>query len=197
MKEFFHGWRRRAGVVTLVMALALFGLWGRSLCIVDVVSVLQLDLQSAHGHLNWFADLSDEDAVYWQTYSFDPDWHIIRPGSPIVEWQFQVAGFGMGSITRSVDVGWEGNNLAGQYRMPKTNDFSGSPGSESRQPPNETNPRPRKVCIFHRDRKGLKGRNKPAQGRVKGRGPVTSPWVRVIRGPEALQGRNMPRHSDL
>lgn len=31
MREFFKGWRRKAGVVTLVMAMALTGMWVRSL----------------------------------------------------------------------------------------------------------------------------------------------------------------------
>lgn len=35
MKEFFHGWRRKMGVATLVMALSLTGLWVRSQCMID------------------------------------------------------------------------------------------------------------------------------------------------------------------
>jgi hypothetical protein len=31
MHTFFHGWRRKAGLVSLVMALAMFGLWMRSM----------------------------------------------------------------------------------------------------------------------------------------------------------------------
>ena len=30
MREFFHGWRRKAGVVTLVVACAMMGMWMRS-----------------------------------------------------------------------------------------------------------------------------------------------------------------------
>ena len=35
MKEFFHGWRRKTGVVSLVMACAVMGLWLRSLKVWD------------------------------------------------------------------------------------------------------------------------------------------------------------------
>ncbi|MDB5343116.1 MAG: hypothetical protein JWP89_1493 [Schlesneria sp.] len=35
MREFFHGWRRRVGCVTLVMALALMGFWMRSRIVFD------------------------------------------------------------------------------------------------------------------------------------------------------------------
>lgn len=39
MAAFFHGWRRKAGGVTLVMALAAMGLWIRSLRICDTVEI--------------------------------------------------------------------------------------------------------------------------------------------------------------
>ncbi len=39
MREFFHGWRRKAGCVTLVMALTLTGIWVRSSIIIDEVLV--------------------------------------------------------------------------------------------------------------------------------------------------------------
>ena len=37
MHTFFHGWRRKAGCVTLVMAIAVGGMWARSLVVMDRV----------------------------------------------------------------------------------------------------------------------------------------------------------------
>jgi hypothetical protein len=39
MREFFQGWRRKVGVVTLLMALVLCGLWVRSLSTIDVLAL--------------------------------------------------------------------------------------------------------------------------------------------------------------
>lgn len=39
MREFFHGWRRKAGCVTLVMALMCAGMWCRSLYQADIATV--------------------------------------------------------------------------------------------------------------------------------------------------------------
>ena len=36
MGDFFHGWRRKIGVVTLVMALVFVSGWVRSLCAEDI-----------------------------------------------------------------------------------------------------------------------------------------------------------------
>lgn len=39
MHTLFHGWRRKAGVATLVMACVLSGFWVRSLIFADIISV--------------------------------------------------------------------------------------------------------------------------------------------------------------
>jgi hypothetical protein len=49
----------------------------------------------------------------------------------------------------------------------------------------------------HRLRKGLKGRNIPAQGRAEGQSSAAPPWVRIYQSLEALQGRNKRCRSDL
>ena len=41
MREFFHGWRRKAGIVTLVMASALMGIWIRTRVIQDDLAIGQ------------------------------------------------------------------------------------------------------------------------------------------------------------
>jgi hypothetical protein len=39
MQRFFHGWRRKMGVVTLVVALAVMGMWVRSFVVGDLVDL--------------------------------------------------------------------------------------------------------------------------------------------------------------
>jgi hypothetical protein len=59
MMDFFRGWRRKIGLLTLMMALVGMGLWLRSLIIVDGVQfpVGQYDnwIQSEFGFLHWTA----------------------------------------------------------------------------------------------------------------------------------------------
>ena len=59
MREFFHGWRRKAGCVALVLACAVMGLWFRSFAIFDVISLAngqqQHQIASASGRLFWGA----------------------------------------------------------------------------------------------------------------------------------------------
>lgn len=58
MREFFKGWRRKAGVVTLVMACALMVGWMRSRVRYDVVSFpfgdRQQLIQMTHGQVYWW-----------------------------------------------------------------------------------------------------------------------------------------------
>jgi hypothetical protein len=44
MREFFRGWRRKAGVVTLVMGLAVFAMWMRSMGCADFFRIASKDL---------------------------------------------------------------------------------------------------------------------------------------------------------
>ena len=57
MHEFFHGWRRKAGVVTLVIALAMVALWSRSYRINDIgmlaVGDWQHEFSSINGVILW------------------------------------------------------------------------------------------------------------------------------------------------
>ena len=69
MNTFFHGWRRKAGVITLVMACVLCCGWMRSRSKLDTVSIPILNrfhlLASARGELGWLSvdGLGDE---VWQ-----------------------------------------------------------------------------------------------------------------------------------
>lgn len=58
MYTFFHGWRRKAGVVTLIIALGIMACWARSYAVRDVVTTAPLFEQghrvsSEVGTLEW------------------------------------------------------------------------------------------------------------------------------------------------
>ena len=75
MGEFFKGWRRKAGLVTLTMAIALFSLWMRSRTIFDVIVFAHGDRQhsvlAAGGRIYWFATIKMDDSVEWEIASTD------------------------------------------------------------------------------------------------------------------------------
>ena len=58
MREFFHGWRRKVGCVTLVMALALNGAWIRSHVVYDNVTFVmggqQQMIHLQRGEIIWW-----------------------------------------------------------------------------------------------------------------------------------------------
>jgi len=59
MSTFFHGWRRKAGCIALVMAAVLFGMWIRSQVVFDTTAFMVWDRQhevfSAAGRIHWWA----------------------------------------------------------------------------------------------------------------------------------------------
>ena len=75
MGEFFKGWRRKAGLVTLAMAIALFSLWMRSHTIFDFIVFAHGDRQHsvavAGGQIYWLATIKMDDSVGWEIDSTD------------------------------------------------------------------------------------------------------------------------------
>ena len=72
MHTFFHGWRRKTGVITLVMACVLWCGWMRSRSKLDTVSIPILNrfhlLASAHGELGWLSvDWLGDEVWQWKT----------------------------------------------------------------------------------------------------------------------------------
>lgn len=61
MNEFFHGWRRKAGIATLVVACVVTGMWLRGLYVADIWCANLLGdyhvLQSGHGVVTWSRQL--------------------------------------------------------------------------------------------------------------------------------------------
>jgi hypothetical protein len=57
VREFFRGWRRKAGLVTLVISVALVGAWMRSAIIADVIQLKHEDsyqfIGSMLGSMRW------------------------------------------------------------------------------------------------------------------------------------------------
>ena len=71
MREFFKGWRRKAGGGLLVMACGLVGMWVRSLYIYDTLAAPQLNRQhiidSVNGHIWWTGCQSEPDWGFMST----------------------------------------------------------------------------------------------------------------------------------
>jgi len=69
MYAFFHGWRRKAGCVTLAMAMLLFCLWVRSHIICDRLGLLahhrQHDLVSFNSRVYYWSFNHPGDGDFW------------------------------------------------------------------------------------------------------------------------------------
>ncbi|MDB5345404.1 MAG: hypothetical protein JWP89_3781 [Schlesneria sp.] len=63
MCTFFHGWRRKVGCVTLMLACGLMAMWMRSDFLLDrimfVIAGRQHDVQSLDGKISWNQDRID------------------------------------------------------------------------------------------------------------------------------------------
>eukprot|EP00456_Euglypha_rotunda_P016931 TRINITY_DN156_c0_g1_i5.p2 TRINITY_DN156_c0_g1~~TRINITY_DN156_c0_g1_i5.p2 ORF type:complete len:127 (+),score=12.56 TRINITY_DN156_c0_g1_i5:105-485(+) len=53
MREFFRGWRRKAGCATLLMACALAGLWIRTTVVADFIQLEHLAFGTTRGGIYW------------------------------------------------------------------------------------------------------------------------------------------------
>jgi len=61
MGEFFKGWRRKIGCVTLVLACAILGMWLRSFTTTgDHVTVWNHSLYSHNGSVSWYVNYHDD-----------------------------------------------------------------------------------------------------------------------------------------
>jgi hypothetical protein len=73
MQTFFHGWRRKAGVVTLVMACVVTGLWVRTLFFADQICFVMGDRKH---YIN-----SGQSGLCWLSVDRSPvlEWHTVVP----------------------------------------------------------------------------------------------------------------------
>jgi len=104
MREFFKGWRRTAGCVTLVMALAFLGGWVRSFHVVDTFRIVCTEndfgsnfqqIFSIDGRMEWIGSgLGTPQFADWAVQEF----HGSPFGDDGVKWHFQLAGVKSGTL---------------------------------------------------------------------------------------------------
>lgn len=104
MHTFFHGWRRKAGVFTLVMALAMMGLWVRSTVKFDSVffycGSVRCGLSSVDSRI-WFlksTPLLGESLVTWFSQTRREPFDPMKDAT--VVWRKDWAGFHIGRYSR-------------------------------------------------------------------------------------------------
>ena len=104
MREFFRGWRRKAGLVTLTMACVLTVAWMRSYVIHDAVLIPaqggHAGIESHGGSLTWFrwSDSKPSLSIEWisQDAAIESDpWDQFD-----IEWRFDLLGVicGVGTV---------------------------------------------------------------------------------------------------
>ena len=72
MGEFFQGWRRKAGCLTLALACVLTVAWMRSRVVDDRLQLASQTLISSAGSIAWLSDPSG-DVIDWSSDPADPD----------------------------------------------------------------------------------------------------------------------------
>ena len=115
MPGYFKPWRRKIGVMTLLLACALTLVWMRSNLVRDELTICS---PSSWLELNWHDELASLDgSLCWYRYRLDPDHGGIGASSPFyfqstpvtdyrgsspriedtLKWQWEWAGFGFGA----------------------------------------------------------------------------------------------------
>ena len=106
MGEFFHGWRRKIGVVTLLLTCVLMAGWLRSFVVGDTVLFSEgfttVALHSCTGRLYLIAG-TDSTRFDEPTKLMQPEWHVfppinfVMPDPPEHSGGFQFMGFVIGA----------------------------------------------------------------------------------------------------
>ena len=110
MLSFFHGWRRKAGVVLLVMALAFFGVWMRSYFFCDEVSfpsdASALCFDSVRGGFNWYrlTPCQTGSGVQWNSFNLARMNATGTWSTTNVDWRWDFGGFSFGVGTLKSDA---------------------------------------------------------------------------------------------
>lgn len=110
MREFFRGWRRKSGCITLGLALALMGMWVRSRIFEDKMIWVWRGtahlLNSEDGGISWTAYIgpSNTRELFW--YGSSPikndshhGWWQAKEECE-TQWEFQFSGFSFGTATK-------------------------------------------------------------------------------------------------
>lgn len=107
MREFFRGWRRKAGCVTLVMACVVMGGWGRSMVILDEVTLFgrpfKQSMASMEGVVTWSrfepGTGIGKIRVVWESKEITPMQRNEIRRHKDVDWKWQCCGFVFGAST--------------------------------------------------------------------------------------------------
>ena len=104
MREFFKGWRRKVGVVTLAMACAFMGAWLRSLIMRDEITVHGNPRHtgvSMDGFVTWsrFAPDATKTEVTWTAKQITPTLRNECRRRGTYDWKWECGGFLFGTIT--------------------------------------------------------------------------------------------------
>lgn len=104
MREFFRGWRRKAGCLTLVLACVLAAGWIRSYAHID--NLLLITDQTLNGVLsingattwgtNWMTDGSKQQFdtwLKWKTAPVTPLMNVSTPDGTTYHWKYSLGGF--------------------------------------------------------------------------------------------------------
>jgi hypothetical protein len=105
MWSFFNGWRRKAGVASLVMACAVFGIWMRSRVVQDTIVI------SLNGYSHFI--VSEKDRVWWFASPLgDPPLILWTPGplTPITAGHYVLQKGNGSTMQIEMDTMWFGVN---------------------------------------------------------------------------------------
>jgi hypothetical protein len=72
MLEFFRGWRRKVGIVTLLMSIAFLGMWFRSRVVEDALEIAFWDVLSQNGTVSWRLRSFVARAPWFWSYPLPP-----------------------------------------------------------------------------------------------------------------------------
>jgi hypothetical protein len=111
MREFFRGWRRKAGCITLAIACVLLAGWMRSLIVIDIYSTAGKTPESLVSGLHiiaWWSNDFGRDTDYgirapggWTTISSTHWKKGLHPHDlDRIQWHWRFLGFGYGDDIR-------------------------------------------------------------------------------------------------
>lgn len=124
MHTYFHGWRRKTGVVTLVLACVLMGGWMRSTFLTDELGIPTWNhrgaaLMSSGQSLLWIT----QDTNAATTGDYPLDWMTVDSSDNLmnieeIKWSWRQGGFGVGewSWLERGDTSQEGYRVTQTYR---------------------------------------------------------------------------------
>ena len=107
MSEFFKGWRRQVGVVTLVMACVFAMGWVRSNAIEDQIvrksaALTQIEFFSSHGYLVWLSSskpyVPAKSRLSWSAIPAHLNGFKFNSYCKNTSWALRQIGFGIGNV---------------------------------------------------------------------------------------------------